>query len=103
MTGAGVGAGIYTGGATVGATIEAAKGGSFTDSFDQRFSFSGLAAATTIGAYKGAFTTSMFNWAGVPNSISNVVTMPGFLIRLNSLILGKIVGSAAQAAVNNNK
>jgi hypothetical protein len=62
-----------------------------------------LAAATIIGAYKGAVTTSMFHWAGVPNSISNFFTMPGFLIRLNSLILGKVVGTAAQAAVNNNK
>lgn len=100
-TGSAVGAGLYTGGAAAGAGIDYFKGGSFADSFNQRFSFAGLAAATTISAANTAFSTSMFSWAGVPNTIWNIATLPGFMIRLNSFLMGKAVGSAAQAAVKN--
>lgn len=42
---------------------------------------------------------SMFSWAGVPNALSNWLTVPGFVIRANSAAAGKAAGSAAQAAV----
>lgn len=73
-TGSAVGAGLYTGGAAAGAGIDYFKGGRFADSFNQRFSFAGLAAATTISAANTACSTSMFSWAGVPNTIWNIAT-----------------------------
>ncbi|KAF3997986.1 hemagglutinin repeat-containing protein [Glaciimonas immobilis] len=100
-TGMAVGGGSYTGSAAAGAVYERlfGTGQDFSTGFDQRFSYSGLAAATTVGGLTGMYGTAMFGWAGVPNSIKNLATLPGFIIRANSVVAGKAAGSAAQAAV----
>ena len=102
-TGMAVGAGTYTGGAVAGATFDKFfKQKDFTTEFNQRFSYPGLAAATTIGGLTGMYSTAMFGWAGIPNSIKNVTTLPGFVIRMNSGVAGKAAGSATQEAVKSS-
>ena len=48
------------------------------------------------------YSTAMFGWAGIPNSIKNVTTLPGFVIRMNSGVAGKAAGSATQEAVKSS-
>ncbi|MDN7180722.1 hypothetical protein M0D69_22525 [Caballeronia sp. SEWSISQ10-4 2] len=104
MTGAAVSGGSYTAAAAANATYNYFNTGqSFTSSFEQKFSLAGLAAASTVGAYNSMFGTSMFSWAGIPNSIANITTVPGLVIRLNGIALGQVAGKAAQAAVNQSK
>ena len=101
ITGSGTAAGVYTGVAVGAATVDAmVHGASFGDSFNQRFSPVGLATAVTVGAYSKIFTTSMFQWAGIPNSIQNITTIPGIVIRGNQLAIGQTAGKAAQAIAN---
>ncbi|CAM2170478.1 membrane hypothetical protein [Paraburkholderia sacchari] len=103
-TGAAASGTLYTGGAAAGAYLDYRKNGAdFMDSFDQRFSYTGLATAATFGAYSNIFTTSMFNWAGIPNSIQNVTTVPGIVIRGTKLAIGQTAGKAAQAAVKSSE
>jgi filamentous hemagglutinin len=102
-TGAAVSGGIYTGGAAAGAGVATLKGNNFYDSFNQNFSLAGLATATTFGAYNSMFTTSMFGWAGIPNSIANIATIPGFVIRGVGLALSQTAGKAAQAIVKSGE
>jgi filamentous hemagglutinin len=42
----------------------------------------------------------MFQWAGIPNSIQNITTIPGIVIRGNQLAIGQTAGKAAQAIAN---
>ncbi|GAB6852583.1 hypothetical protein [Paraburkholderia kururiensis] len=94
----------YTGVAGVGAAADTYfHGANFSDSFNNRFSVVGLAAASVFGAYSNIFATSMYGWAGVPNSIRNVTTIPGIVIRGTKLALGQPVGKAAQAAVKSSE
>ncbi|KAF3997988.1 hypothetical protein [Glaciimonas immobilis] len=48
------------------------------------------------------YSTAMFGWAGVPNAITNLATLPGFIIRVNGGVAGKAAGSAAQAVINSS-
>jgi filamentous hemagglutinin len=102
-TGAAASGTLYTGSAAAGAYMDYRNGGDFSNSFDQRFSYAGLATAATFGAYSNIFTTQMFNWAGVPNSIQNASSIPGFVIRGVKLALGQTAGKAAQAAVKSGE
>ncbi|PUA18089.1 hypothetical protein C7W93_19890 [Glaciimonas sp. PCH181] len=99
-TGAVVGGAFYTGGAALSSVFD--KNTSFGNAFDQRFSYPGLAAAMTVGGLTGMYSTAMFSWARVPNSITNLATLPGFIIRVNSGVAGKVAGNAAQAVVNSS-
>ena len=101
-TGAAIGGGLYTGGAAVGAFNESllGSGKDFGSGFSQRFSYSGLGAAMTVGAVTGMYGTTMFRLAGVPNEFGNVVTLPGALIRVNGIAMGQGAGRAVQAVVN---
>ena len=93
----------YTGVAAAGAAADAFfRGANFSDSFGDRFSVAGLAAASLFGAYSNMFATSMYGWAGVPNSIENVSTIPGIVIRGTKLALGQTVGRATQAIVDSD-
>ncbi|MBY8608325.1 hemagglutinin repeat-containing protein [Burkholderia arboris] len=104
MTGAVASGTLYTGGNAAGAYMDYRKNGvDFIDSFDQRFSYAGLATAATFGAYANMFTTSMFNWAGIANSLTNIATVPGFVIRGVKLAVGQTAGRAAQAAVKSSE
>lgn len=99
-----VSGGSYTATAAANATYKYFQTGqAFRDTFDQKFSTTGLAAASTVGALNGMFGTSMFNWAGIPDSFANISTVPGMVIRLNGIFLGQAGGRAAQAAVNQSK
>ncbi|QRX81622.1 hypothetical protein [Glaciimonas sp. PAMC28666] len=102
-TGAAVGGAFYTGGAVVGAINDARYGANFRNSFDQRFSAPGLAAAMTMGGLTGMYSTAMFRWAGTPNTLKNWATVPGFITRVNSVVFGKVAGDAAQGVVNSPK
>lgn len=96
-------AGVNTGVAAAGAGVATLKGNNFCDSFNQNFSLDGLATATTFGAYNSIFTTSMLGWAEIPNSIENVATIPGFVIRGVGLVLNQTAGRAAQAIVKSGE
>ncbi|MBH9685258.1 hemagglutinin repeat-containing protein [Burkholderia cepacia] len=88
---------IYTGVAGAGALADQYLNGTpLGEGFEQRFSVAGLAAASTFGAYNGMFTTSMFGWAGIPNSITNFATIPGAVIRGIGLALGQTAGRAGR-------
>ena len=103
-TGAAVSGVTYTASAGAGAAYNyLSTGANFSSSFDQKFSLAGLAAASTVGAYTNIFSTSMFNLAGIPNSFSNILTLPGAVIRVNGLALGQAAGKAAQGAVNQSQ
>lgn len=100
LTGGAVSSGIYTAAAAASAFANYYQSGeNFGSSFSQRFSVAGGGAAATVGAFNSMFATSMFSWAGIPNGISNALTLPGFVIRANSLALGQAGGKAAQGAV----
>eukprot|EP01022_Parablepharisma_sp_SALTPOND_P000586 TRINITY_DN1031_c0_g1_i2.p1 TRINITY_DN1031_c0_g1~~TRINITY_DN1031_c0_g1_i2.p1 ORF type:complete len:2482 (+),score=739.97 TRINITY_DN1031_c0_g1_i2:3125-10570(+) len=103
-TGATVGGASYTGSAAIGAWIDQkfGSGQAFSAGFDQRFSYLGLTAATTVGGLTGMYNTAMFGWAGVPNSFGNWLTVPGAIVRINSTAMGQAGGRAAQAAANSN-
>jgi filamentous hemagglutinin len=79
--------------------LDARHSGDFEANFDNRFSFVGLATASTVGAFNGMTGVSMFKWAEIPNRISNISTFPGFVIRVNGFIAGQATGKAAQGAV----
>src|SRR5450830_129242 len=99
-TGAAASGGVYTLGAAANAAYDQYRNTqNFSDGFNQRFSYPGLGAAMTIGGLTGTYSTAMFSWAGVPNAISNWATLPGFVIRTNSTVLGNVAGQAAQGAV----
>jgi filamentous hemagglutinin len=100
-TGATLGGGFYTGSAALGAHFDVLSGESesFGSAFDQRFSYSGLAVASIVGSGTGAYGTAMFRWAGLPNALTNVKTLPGAIIRVNSTVLGQATGRAGQGAV----
>ncbi|WP_321936866.1 hemagglutinin repeat-containing protein [Burkholderia cepacia] len=102
-TGAAVSGAMYTGGAVAGAGVATLKGNNFYDSFNQNFSLAGLATATTFGAYNSMFTTSMLGWAGIQNSIMNITTIPGVVIRGIGLALSQTAGKAAQAIVKSGE
>jgi len=103
-TGMVVGGASYTGGALGSEVYDRFYGTQqpIGAGFDQRFSYPGLAAATTIGGLTGMYGTAMFGWAGVPNTFKNWVTLPGFVIRVNSGVFGKVTGSATQGAINSS-
>ncbi|WP_156437052.1 hypothetical protein [Burkholderia sp. RF2-non_BP3] len=86
-----------------GAGVATLKGNNFYDSFNQNFSLAGLATATTFGAYNSMFTTSMLGWAGIQNSIMNIATIPGGVIRGIGLALSQAAGKAAQAIVKSGE
>jgi filamentous hemagglutinin len=65
----------------------------FVNNFDQRFSYAGLAAAATVGAYTNMFVTSMLQWTGVRNSIQRLTTIPGTVIQGNNMAIGQAAGS----------
>nr|WP_321839593.1 hypothetical protein [Paraburkholderia bannensis] len=104
LTGAGISSAIYTGSATVGAAIDQRlHGADFYSSFDQRFSVAGVATAATVGAYTNVFATSMIQWAGLPNSMQRLTTIPGVVIQGNKLAIGQAAGKAGQAMVNSGQ
>jgi filamentous hemagglutinin len=104
LTGAGFSGGGYAASAASSAFSDYYHNRStFSDSFAGRFSGIGLATAATVGALNGMFGTSMYGWAGNANSWKNIVTVPGAVIRLNTIALGQTSGRAAQAAVNQSK
>ncbi|MGS0897435.1 hypothetical protein ACVBGC_33715 [Burkholderia stagnalis] len=92
-----------TGGAVAGASLATPKGNNFYDSFNQNFSLAGLATAATFGTYNSMFTTSMLGWAGIQNSIMNITTIPGGVIRGIGIALSQTVGKAAQAIVKSGE
>ncbi|APD13294.1 hypothetical protein RO07_10215 [Pandoraea pulmonicola] len=94
----------YIGVAGTGAAADSLfHGANFSDSFNDRFSVAGLAGASVFGAYSNMFATSMFGWAGVPNSIANITTIPGVVIRGTNFALGQTVGKAIQAVVKSGE
>ena len=99
-TGAVIGGSSYTGSAVIGALYNHRFGSGqlFEEGFDQRFSPSGLGASVAVGSVTGVYSTAMFRWAGIPNALTNVTTAPGAVIRVNSAVMGKSAGSAAQGA-----
>nr|WP_230965386.1 hemagglutinin repeat-containing protein [Burkholderia stagnalis] len=103
LTGAAISGGAYSGSTFYSAARDSiAYGTDFGTAFDQRFSAIGLGAAATYGALSSMYATSMFAWAAVPNTLKNVATVPGFVIRSNNFILGKTLGKAVGAAANGN-
>jgi filamentous hemagglutinin len=101
LTGAAISSATYTAPIVLRSDYSSVQ--NFLDSFNQQFSSTGLAAAATVGAVNGMFATSMFSWAGVPNSIKNVTTVPGFVLQANKFLLGQAAGKAAQAAVHSSQ
>lgn len=63
---------------------------------DRSLPLSLMAGSMVIGSAPGIYGTAMFRWAGIPNAFSNVTTVPGAVIRVNSAAMGKAAGSAAQ-------
>ncbi|WP_080432178.1 hemagglutinin repeat-containing protein [Burkholderia ubonensis] len=103
LTGAAISGGAYSGSTFYGAVRDSITYGTdFGTAFDQRFSAIGFGAAATYGALSSMYATSMFAWAAVPNTLKNVATVPGFVIRFNNFILGKTLGKAVGAAANGN-
>ncbi|MGS0623435.1 hemagglutinin repeat-containing protein [Ralstonia sp. VS2407] len=103
-TGAVISGGSFTLSSAVGAYFDMARrGGDFGSNFENRFSFAGFGAAASVGALNSMFATSMFGWAGVPNGIANLATVPGAVIRVNGIFLGQTAGRAAQGAVNQSR
>lgn len=92
-TGMAVGGASYTGGAVGSAFYDRVfgSGQAISTGFDQRFSYPGLTAATTVGGLTGMYSTAMFGWAGIPNSFTNWLTIPGAVIRINSGVAGKVL------------
>ncbi|ORC47560.1 filamentous hemagglutinin [Burkholderia sp. A27] len=103
LTGGAVSAGAYTFTGAAAAAIAKFQGGDAGTAFDQHFSLLGLGAATTVGAMNGIFGASMFKWAEIPNKLTNVITIPGAVIRLNGMVQGQAAGKAAQAAINQHE
>ena len=103
-TGMAVGGVSYTGGAGGSAVYDRifGSGQAISAGFDQRFSYPGLAAATTVGGLTGMYSTAMFGWAGISNSFTNWATIPGVIIRINSGVFGKLAGGAVQRAVQSS-
>ncbi|QRX81631.1 hemagglutinin repeat-containing protein [Glaciimonas sp. PAMC28666] len=102
-TGMAVGGASYTGSAVGGAAYDKFfNRQNFSNGFDQRFSYLGLGVAMTAGGLTSMYSTAMFGWAGVPNTFKNWVTVPGFVIRINSGVFGKAAGGAAQGAVKSS-
>lgn len=103
-TGAVIGGGAYTGSSLFGAFYDwqFGSGQSFDTGFDQRFSFSGLGASMALGSATGTYSTAMFRWAGIPNALSNVATVPGAVIRVNSAVMGKAAGAAVHSALESS-
>ncbi|MGS0742578.1 hypothetical protein ACVBEF_12185 [Glaciimonas sp. GG7] len=103
-TGVATGGGAsYTGMAAGGAVYDkVTQGQNIAEGLDQQFSISGLATAMTVGGLTSMYGTAMFGWAGVPNSITNWVTVPGFIIRANSGVFGSVAGQAVQGAVKSS-
>ncbi len=100
LTGASLSAGTYTFTAAGTAAIAKFQGDDAGAAFTQRFSLLGLTAAATVGVANGIFGTSMFKWAGIPNKITNITTVPGVVIRINGAVQAQAAGHAAQAAVD---
>jgi len=96
LTGAAISGASYTAPIIFKSDFSSSK--NFVDSFNQQFSAIGLGTAATVGAANAIFSVSMFSWAAIPNSIANVFTIPGAVIRANGLALGQAAGRAAQAA-----
>jgi hypothetical protein len=48
------------------------------------------------------YGTAMFGWAGVPNALSNVMTLPGAVIRINSTVMSQGAGRAGQGVVQSS-
>ncbi|WP_211465757.1 hemagglutinin repeat-containing protein, partial [Collimonas silvisoli] len=103
-TGMAVGGASYTGGALGSAVFDRfyGTGQPIGAGFDQRFSYLGLGVAMTAGGLTSMYSTAMFGWAGVPNTFKNWATLPGFIIRVNSGVIGKAAGGAAQGAVKSS-
>ncbi len=103
-TGAVIGGGTYTGSAAIEAFFDAkfSDGSSFEMGFDQRFSLLGLGGAMMIGSATGIYNTTMFRWAGIPNSLNNISTVPGAVVRVNSAVTGKAAGSAVHGALQSS-
>jgi filamentous hemagglutinin len=103
LTGGAISGGIYTGGVATGAALSKFQGGSFGDTFSQNFSTAGLATAVVFGAYGNMGAVSMFELAGIPNSIKNWGTVEGAVIRANKFVIGQTAGKAAQAIANSSE
>ncbi|MBF8176528.1 hemagglutinin repeat-containing protein [Herminiimonas contaminans] len=109
-SGAALGTGVTVGGVsyTASAAFNAlyderfGSGQPFGVGFDQRFSYGGLGTSAAIGGLTGLYGTAMFGWAGVPNSITNVMTLPGAIIRINSALLGKTAGEAMHSILKSS-
>ena len=95
---------IYTASNLIGAEIDASKNDTtFTQTFDQRFSYWGLGGSMAVGAAGGVYQAQMFQWAGVPNSFANWLTPAGAVIRINKTAAGMAAGKATQAAVQESQ
>ncbi len=77
------------------------NGANFGEEFSNRFSLAGLAVTSAYGAAGNMFGTQMYNWAGVPNSLANIMTTPGIVTRLNTLALGQTLGRAVKSTNSN--
>ncbi|WP_231649627.1 hemagglutinin repeat-containing protein, partial [Ralstonia syzygii] len=104
-TGAVVSGASYTGMAAISAAYDQrfGSGQPFGAGFDQRFSIPGLGAAMAVGGLTATYNSAMFGWAGVPNAFGNWATLPGGIIRGNSIVFGNIAGKAAQGAVKSSE
>ena len=77
------------------------KGGDFTESFADEFSWSRLVVAAGVGAVGGIYTRQMLTWAGLPiGFIPSFKTVGGAVIRSNQMVQGAAISKAANAAVD---
>lgn len=77
------------------------KGGDFTESFADEFSWSRLGVAAGVGAVGGIYTRQMLTWAGLPiGFIPSFKTVGGAVIRSNQIVQGAAISKAANAAVD---
>jgi filamentous hemagglutinin len=95
---------IYTANAGIGAGIDAyANQTSFGAAFNERFSYQGFTGSVIVGSLGGIYQTQMFEWAGIPNALSNWLTPAGAVIRVNKTAAGMSGGKATQAAIQANQ
>ena len=102
-TGAGISAVTYIGGLAATSGYAYLHGGSFANEFSSQFSGYRLVSSMMIGAGSSMANTAMFGWAGIPNSISNITTVPGAVIRGNVLGISQAVGAAANPESRGSK
>jgi filamentous hemagglutinin len=89
----------YTGLAATGALADRyINGADLSTAFSSRWSPMGLIGTMGVGAVGGAYQTSMFQAANVANTLRNVFTIEGAVIRGNQMLMTIPAKKAIQAA-----